>query len=321
MSRDISAHPPFLAEHHVRLPEQVADLLNASPVHAQGLTGKGIRVAVIDSGFYAHPYYVERGYRIRLLPTRKERNPEVDDYGHGTAQLASLFAVAPNVEALAVKCMDRDPSYALEKALEQRPHIISCAWGFNIDNPGQAVLPREYRRMQKLILKAYDLGISVVAAGGNGQRSFPGCMPEVLAAGGVYYAPDGSYHPSDVSSRFVSSIYPGRLVPDVCGLVGNRPHGRLLLVPVPPRAKLARRNSFAAIAAGDSSEVIKSKGWAMFSGTSAATAMISGACALLLEKMPDLSPAQIKAALVQSARHVGDERLLDMNAALNYLKF
>lgn len=324
MRREISPNPPRLSEHHVRLPDQVADLLNASPLHARGLTGKGLRVAIIDSGFFVHPFYKERGYRILHVPTRKERNPEVDEYGHGTAQLASLFSLSPDVEALAIKCMDRDPSYALKKALLLKPDVISCAWGFNIDHPESPTLPSEYQKMRRLILKAIDNGISVVAAGGNGQRSFPGSMPEVIAAGGVYYTPKGSFEPSDVSSRFESSLFPGRVVPDVCGLVGNRPHGRLLLVPVPPRAKLARRPSFATIAAGGSSDV--RRGWAMFSGTSAATAMVSGACALLMQAKPGIKPALIQRALIEGARIVPStepgepaDRLMDVAGALRFI--
>lgn len=322
MTREISPNPPQILEHHVRLPDQVATLLNASSLHERGLTGKGIRVAMIDSGFFPHPFYSSRGYKIVHVPTRKERNPHVDEYGHGTAQLASLFSLAPDVEALAIKCMDRDPSYALKIALSLEPQVISCAWGFNIDHPDTPNLPSEYVKMRRLILKAIDKGICVVAAGGNGQRSFPGCMPEVIAAGGVYYGPDGRFEPSDVSSRFESTLYPGRRVPDICGLVGNRPHGRLLLVPVPPKAKLARRPSFATIAAGGSSDV--RRGWAMFSGTSAATAMVSGACAIMKQVRPGVTPAQAKRALIEGARTVASsdseqDRLMDVEAALRII--
>ncbi|MBI3554869.1 MAG: S8 family serine peptidase [Deltaproteobacteria bacterium] len=322
MKRDHLREPPVIQEHHVSLPDQLGRILGADRAHARKITGRGVRVAVIDSGFYPHPFYLARGYRIRHIPTRKERNPNVDEYGHGTAQLASLFAVAPEVEALAIKCMDRDPSYALEKAIALRPDILSCAWGFNIDHDEQGASPRprpvpsQYVKMQRLIREAHDQGITVVAAGGNGQFAFPGSMPEVIAAGGIYYAPDGKFYPSDISSRFESSFFPGRMVPDLCGIVGDLPHGRLLLVPVPPKAKLARRPGFATTAMGGASDV--GSGWAMFSGTSAATAMISGACALLLQYSPKLSPRRIKEILMDGARLLPQSgcRLLDVDGAL-----
>ena len=305
------------------LPEQLGCILGADRAHARNITGRGVRVAVIDSGFYPHPYYLARGYRIRHIPTRKERKPHVDEYGHGTAQLASLFAVAPDVEALTIKCMDRDPSYALQKAIALRPDILSCAWGFNIDYHEAGKHPRpvptQYLKMQRLIRQAHDQGIVVVAAGGNGQHAFPGSMPEVIAAGGIHYAPDGKFYESEISSRFESSFFPGRQVPDVCGIVGDLPYGRFLLVPVPPKAKLARRPGFATIAAGSSADV--ENGWAMFSGTSAATSMISGACALLLQHSPKLSPNRIKALLMSGARRLPQSgcRLLDVDGALRAL--
>lgn len=249
--REISENPPRIKEHHVRLPDQLAEILGATGAHAMGVTGKGVRVAVIDSGFFPHPFYASRGYQIHRIVTDRELEPQSDEYGHGTAQLASLFSLAPDVEALAIKCMDRDPSDALEIAISLRPDVISCAWGFNIDHEGCASVPSQYRRLARLIAKAVDEGMSVVAAAGNGQHAFPASMPQVIAAGGVYFGPDGGFSPSDLSSSFESSIYPGRIVPDVCGVVGNRPHGRLLLVPVPPAARLARRVAFSTIAAGE----------------------------------------------------------------------
>jgi serine protease AprX len=297
----VSATPPLILDHHVRLPEQLGHILRAAPVHAQGITGKGVRVAIIDSGFWPHPFYQDRGYRITYVPTHKEPDPQIDEYGHGTAQLASLFALAPCAEVLAIKCMDRDPSYALEKALALEPRVINCAWGFNIDHKGAKALPSEFQKMYRILRRAIRRGVTIVAAGGNGQQPFPGNMPEVIAAGGVYWGPDGHFEPSDVSSKFKSHIFPGREVPDVCGLVGNRPHGRLLLVPVPPRATLARRASFSTIAAGESTRT-RAPGWAMFSGTSAATAMVTGTIALMLQARPELTPAQIKEMIMSAAQ-------------------
>jgi serine protease AprX len=318
--QEASLNPPPIQEHHVRVGDQLAGIFRADRAHAMGVTGKGIRIAVIDSGFYPHPFYVSRGYSIRYIATRKEKLPYVDKYGHGTAQLASLFSIAPQAEVCAIKCMDRDPTMAIEKALSLRPRILSCAWGFNIDEPGVSELPEEYEALHRLFLKAVRMGITVVAAAGNGQYAFPGSMPEVLSVGGVFYSPQGRFEQSDVSSKYESSIFKSRQVPDICGVTGNRPHGRLLLVPVPPKAKLAKRPSFSTIAAGDVRET-DAAGWAMFSGTSAATAMLSGAAALLLQLKPGLTPEQIKQLLVESATVVPESgcRVLNMGAAIERL--
>jgi subtilisin family serine protease len=151
-------------------------------------------------------------------------------------------------------------------------------------------------------------------------------MPEVISTGGVYFSDEGQFEFSDLSSRYSSAFFPGREIPDLCGLVGNRPHGRLLLVPVPPRASLARRPGFSTIAAGagdpGSEGRRKAHGWAMFSGTSASTAMVSGAAALLLQCRPGLSPAEIKRLLVENAVRVPESgcRVLAAFAAVRSLK-
>jgi serine protease AprX len=318
VAEPISANPPLIQEHHVRLPDQAATILHAQHAHERGIRGQGARVAIIDSGFFPHPFFLERGYKITYVPTHKEPKPQTDQYGHGTAQLASFFSIAPEAEALVIKCMDRDPSAALKKAIGLRPDVLSCAWGFNIDHPGTDGVPSEFQNIERLLLQAIDMGIVVVAAAGNGQRSFPGSMPEVISAGGVYVAPNGNFEPSDVASDYESSIFPGRRVPDVCGLVGNLPHGRLLLVPVPPKARLAKKPGFGSIAAGMSQPL--SHGWAMFSGTSASTAMISGAAALLRQVRPGMTPAQTKRLLMETARleSVTGQKVLTVSQAVKF---
>src|SRR5262249_55429361 len=50
--------PPFWNDKfRLRVPVDVAQLLRASSVHQRGITGKGVRVAMPDTGFYHHPYF------------------------------------------------------------------------------------------------------------------------------------------------------------------------------------------------------------------------------------------------------------------------
>jgi serine protease AprX len=318
-----SPNPPLLEEHHVRVPEELAAILGADAAHTLGFTGRGVKVAVIDSGFYPHPYYSRQDYRIQWVATPNDPEPASDVYGHGTAQLACLLSIAPEAEVFAIKCMDVDPSAAIERALELGANVISCAWGFDIDRPGKRKLPKDFEALHALIEEAVRSGVCVVAAAGNGQYSFPGSMPSVISAGGVFYGADRAFHPSDLSSSYESSFFPGRQVPDLCGLAGNLPHGRLLLLPVPPKAKLAKRPGFRP-GATTAQERRASVGWALFSGTSAATAMISGAAALLLEASPGLAPEALRTRLITRSRQVlsshmnregdGHYRVLDLRA-------
>lgn len=305
------------------MPDELASILGAKTPHSSGITGRGVRIAVIDSGFYPHPFYSEHHYKIHWIGTANDPEPTIDRYGHGTAQLACLLAIAPEAEVFAIKCTDVDPSAGILRALELKVDILSCAWGFDIDRPKAKSLPKDFKALHSLILKAVRSGICVVAAAGNGQRSFPGCMPEVISAGGAYYSNDQTFLPSDLSSNYESSIFPGRKVPDICGVAGRLPHGRLLLLPVPPDAKIAIRPGFR-IQFKTNEEKKAVLGWALFSGTSAATAMIAGAAALILQCRPELKSDQVRALLMQSARRVSPEnsdacRVLDLEHCFSTL--
>ena len=54
--------PPRVAYHHLRVPDDVATVLRADLVHKEGVTGKGVLVAMPDTGFYKHPFYAWHGY-------------------------------------------------------------------------------------------------------------------------------------------------------------------------------------------------------------------------------------------------------------------
>jgi hypothetical protein len=65
-------------------------------------------------------------------------------------------------------------------------------------------------------------------------------MPDVISAGGVFVDKEGSMQASDYASAFPSKIYPGRSVPDLCGLVGMLPRATYIMLPVPPGSETDR---------------------------------------------------------------------------------
>jgi len=142
----------------------------------------------------------------------------------------------------------------------------------------------------------------VVFSAGNGHFSFPGMMPDVISAGGVYVAQNGDMQASDYASAFDSKIYSGRHVPDCCGLVGMQPHASYIMLPIPSGCEIDSETSQPTDGQGDGT--LPNDGWGVFSGTSAAAPQVAGICALLLEKNPGLTPADIKAVLRRTARGV-----------------
>ncbi|TVQ20890.1 MAG: peptidase S8, partial [Leptolyngbya sp. DLM2.Bin15] len=109
------------------------------------------------------------------------------------------------------------------------------------------------------------------------------------------------------ASGFVSPVYPGRRVPDICGLVGQLPYGCYIMLPVSP-GSVIDQDLGTPIRDGTPSKdgTQSSDGWAAFSGTSAAAPQVAGACALVKQVKSDLSPAAIKQLLQQAAIDVSN---------------
>lgn len=295
--------PPHEDVYHLRLAD-VAQILNATRCHQKNLTGKGIKVAMADSGFWLHPYFIHAGYS--LLPTESPGSgpADVDDSGHGTGEVANIFAVAPQCTVYGVK-KGHSAAGSLETCIEQGPAVMSNSWGWSIDrqdrnslrsgNPGMFA---ELVDVESVIKRATTQGICVLFSAGNGHFAFPACSPDVIAVGGVTWNEDGTAVASSYASAFNSQLYPGRAVPDVCGLVGesgNSPMKGHIMLPVPPKSALDGDN-FRSTRTGT--------GWGIFSGTSAACPQAAGCVALMKQVNSGLNTGQIRNVLQARAMDI-----------------
>jgi len=208
-----NASPPPRAYWHLDVPADVSLGVNADRAHRSGITGKGVRVMSTDSGWEPHPYFVQRGYRFSATVAGPGAvNPGVDENGHGTAESANIFAVAPDIDYTMLKINFANSTAGFNAAVALSPAIITNSWGSDIRNGplGAADLA-----LAAAIATAVANGIIVVFSAGNGHWGFPGQHPDVISAGGVFMQIDGSTRASDYASGFVSNIYPNRQVPDV----------------------------------------------------------------------------------------------------------
>ncbi|RXA19949.1 serine protease [Methanosarcina sp. MSH10X1] len=297
--------PPIVSYHCLNVPGDISMLLRAGRVNQEGITGKGVLVAMPDTGFYAHKFYEWRGYNYNRTIAEDAVDVDVDNNGHGTAEAANIFSSAPGIDFVGIK-MGLNPTLGFKKAMDLSPAVISCSWGWDIR---ERSLPNWLKPLEAAIIYAVrKLGITVVFSAGNGHYGFPGQMPEVISAGGVYVSrklagDDFEFKASDYASSFTSPIYPGRRVPDVCGLVGMKPNAIYIMLPVQPGCSIDRE--LAAGGAHPNGDMTESEdGWAAISGTSAAAPQIAGVCALLKQVQPSLSPELIKQILIASARDV-----------------
>jgi hypothetical protein len=180
-------------------------------------TGKGIRIAVIDSGVHAlHPHVggVAGGIGIR------EDGSLVDDYvdrlGHGTAVTAAIREKAPDAEIFAIKIFwhtlatdIRSLTRAIEVAAERDAHLINLSLG---------TAEMEHRpRLEAVIASCRRAGSIVVSAhDDNGTRWLPGCLDEAVGVKADWTCDRHGYSVSPVNGRWLltTSPYP-RDIPGV----------------------------------------------------------------------------------------------------------
>jgi len=296
----ISKLPPHKSYWYLDVPADVSLAMKADNAHRVGYTGKGVHVVMVDSGWFRHPFFTSRGYRsdpVVLGPGTTK--PLKDEVGHGTGESANVFAVAPDASFTMVKTDFINLTGAFNAAVALGPEIISCSWGFDIET-GPLGAPEQ--ALAAAVANAVAQGIIVIFSAGNGHWGFPGQHPDVISAGGAYLQPLKAPEATEYASGFKSKIYPNRRVPDVCGLVGKPPGAIYIMLPVEPRDEIDQDLGGGQYPNGD--ETAKNDGWAAFSGTSAAAPQLAGACALMKQAWPAMTPAQAKDILKTTARDV-----------------
>jgi subtilisin family serine protease len=256
---------------------------------------------MIDSGFYRHPYYAEPSHHGGTPPSitthgvlAPTSDPDTDEVGHGTGIAANVLAIAPECDFHHVKD-DGDPLAALVLARTLEPSIITGSWGWREDlvaslfqNNPQGGDAEYLRAVESEIHAAINDGVSVLFASGNGPE--PGAWPSsaegVVSVGGALVDEDLSLTASTYATSFRSLVNPGRLCPDVCGIVGPAPAGLLFALPTQPGNEFDGEFSGAdGTAPGD--------GWLVASGTSSATPQLAGMAALLMQMHDGLTPQEV----------------------------
>ncbi|MEU1480075.1 S8 family serine peptidase [Streptomyces sp. NPDC001668] len=307
------ARPPDVDAFHLTLPDDIARLLNATPAHEAGHTGRGVQVAMVDTGQAEHAYFTAHGYDVTppvaLVPGT---SPAEDPIGHGTGESANIFAVAPGARLRPYRASNQrgDLTAATAgflRAKADRPQVLTNSWGGDGDFPPLGDPSQADVIFALEILDAIEQGIVVVFSAGNGQFAIEPQVPGVIAAGGVFAARDGRLRASNYASGYVSPWIDGVRVPTVCGLVGLLPRAQYLMLPVPPGCAIDVDESQPdpGDPTSDPGDTTGPRdGWAMFSGTSAAAPQLAGAVAVLLGARPGLTPAQVTKALTTTATDV-----------------
>ncbi|MCK5129602.1 MAG: Ig-like domain-containing protein [Clostridiales bacterium] len=251
-------------------------------------TGSGIIVAVLDTGLdLDHSEFI--GQVVAQADTANDDGNAEDDHGHGTHVSGIILAnenngimgagVAPDSKLIVVDVF-RDDGLAytdtiiegIHFAINSGANIINMSLGSYI-NP--AYIHPDFDQTQKEAVDyAITNGVVVVCAAGN----------DNLSDGSPNFQP---HYPSDYDSAIsVISI-------DVNNVKANSSnYGPLKDISAPGVGIVS---------------TFLNNGYKNWSGTSMASPVVAGVCALILSADPTLTVAEVKAILYETADDLGDD--------------
>ena len=259
-------------------------------------TGRGIGLAVLDTGAYPHPDFCDRIVEFRDVVRGKSAS--YDDNGHGTHILGiaagdgklsagRCAGMAPGAHLVPVKVLDWKGSGTVEQVLSGVEYLLSRqqALGIRIVNISMGAFDEEgmdeNTTLVRGVEKLWDAGMVVLAAAGN---NGPG--PYTIATPGI----SRKLITVGCSDDDQETQVDGNRLRNYSG---QGPTRACICKPdlVAPGCEIISCNRI--VRAGDPPYTVKS-------GTSMATPMVAGAVACLLEKYPHMTNAQVKLRLRSS---------------------
>jgi serine protease AprX len=309
----------------------------AAQMWSAGATGKGVDVALVDSGVVPVEGLKTPGkvfYGPDLTEESAGRAANLDTYGHGTGMAgiiagrdgaasssvagdsAHFVGMAPDARIVSIKIADAKGQTDVSQAIAAIDWVVENGHRhglnirvLNLSFGTDGVQSYQLDPLAYAVEQAWHSGVVVVVAAGNGgsasgRLNNPATDPYVIAVGSDDAR--GTATTADDAVSSFSSSGDGARNPDVVApgdhVVSLRNPGSYLDAQF-PAARIGER---------------------LFrgSGTSQAAAVVSGAAALLVSQRPELSPDQVKALLTGTAQAlpgapatVQGHGLVDLSAA------
>lgn len=273
---------------------RVRKIVHIDDVYRRGITGKGVGIAILDTGIFRHSDI----YRnvVCFADYMNHYHNMYDDNGHGT-HVAGIIAgsgeksggkyrgVAPNASLVVLKCLDKRGNGKRSNVLKGFDFILKNREKYNIRIVNISVGAtskaddKENMKLIEGVEMLWEKGLIVVAAAGNngpggGSITVPGCSKDIITVG----ASDDNLGRQAGSKQ----NYSGRGPTEICVI---KPE---IVCPGTGIISCNHRNSYSAK-----------------SGTSMATPVVSGIIALMLEKQPQLTNKEVKKKLYENAMDIG----------------
>lgn len=298
--------------------QQSVPAIGADVVHGSGLTGKGVVIGVLDSGIdTGHPDLADAVvHQHHFLNRGDDVGPGAEDgHGHGTNVTGIVTAngavvgpgVAPDAQIVAIQVLDSQNRGWVSDWVAGVDHIVSGndSLGVQVINMSlvtdalysTADCDAQQPAFAAAVQAARDQGIVIFASSGNKgsttSMGAPACLSASVAVGAVYDSDlgrepnSGTYQTQFGGSWPACADDPATLTTVTC--FTNRT-GKLALVA--PGARITSTGL--------------GSGISTFTGTSQASPHVAGVAALMLEKQPTLSAAEIVAIMQESPTMVHD---------------
>ncbi|WP_428897993.1 Subtilase family protein [Parelusimicrobium proximum] len=195
---------------HQFSPSWPYEKLNLSSAHNKGITGKGVNIAIIDSGFNCanlsqncHGTYIQKVISNSLDSRQKGVAPDAKVYA---------FPLTPGAVGAAIMtiALETVRSHNQSAPADAKIHIVNLSYGAD----------GYYAPLAEAVRALHKEGVLVVAAAGNTPKLskilFPADMPETIAVGSLTpmnTVGNSNYNPNpDMSARHVDLIAPGEAV-------------------------------------------------------------------------------------------------------------
>lgn len=291
---------------------RVGDIIESHWAHERGYLGKGIGVAIVDTGIAPHKDFSQGGDRlVGFVDFINQRADPYDDNGHGThvagiiggngySSKGKYIGVAPECNLIGVKVLDHRGDGNISDVLAGLQWIMDNRKRYNIRivNISVGTSSKDNLDENSLLVQGvnavWDRGIIVVVAAGNNgpgpmSISTPGISRKVITVGSsddnILVEVFGTGKSKDYSGRGPTPFCIKK--PDIVAPGSNIISCNISRYPTRPK------NS-------DSPMMYTVK-----SGTSMATPVVSGAIALLLGVQPELSNREVKIKLRSCAVDLG----------------